>query len=250
MFLSSRTVWPKPISFVKPSVRDGSLMGVESPVPVINDQSRALGFTNEIGYGNSVRLLKNIIGLWIVQECRRQWTKEGKKYDYAALEKLAAAAPPFVSLINPDDSRFLSPEHMPEKIAEFCTETGQSVPANHAAHVRCIYESLALFYRVTLRKLERLTGKKIEKLHIVGGGSQATTLNQCAANALKIPVHAGPTECTALGNILLQAITLGHLESHAAARAVVQNSFELKTFTPQNSADWDAAATRFEKLLG
>ena len=226
-----------------------SLMGVEVPSPVISEPSRTLGFTNEIGFGHSVRLLKNIVGLWIVQECRRQWAKEGKKYDYAALEKLAADAPPFVSLINPDDSRFLSPEHMPEKIAEFCTETGQPVPANHAAYVRCIYESLALFYRVTLRKLERLTGKKIERLHIVGGGSQATTLNQLAANAMKIPVFAGPTECTALGNILVQAIALGHLESHAAAREVVRNSFELKNFTPQNSAEWDAAAARFEKLL-
>ena len=227
-----------------------SLMGVEAPSPVINEPSRTLDFTNEIGFGNSVRLLKNIVGLWIVQECRRQWAKEGEKYDYAALEKLAADAPPFVSLINPDDSRFLSPEHMPEKIAEFCTETGQPVPANHAAYVRCIYESLALFYRVTLRKLERLTGKKIERLHIVGGGSQATTLNQLAANALKIPVLAGPTECTALGNILVQAIALGHLESHAAAREVVRNSFELKSFTPENSPQWDAAAARFEKLLG
>ena len=226
-----------------------SLMGVEAASPVINEQARTLGFTNEIGYGNSVRLLKNIIGLWIVQECRRAWAKAGKKYDYATLEKMAAEATPFVSLINPDDSRFLSPENMPQKIAEFCTETGQPVPANHAAYVRCVYESLALFYRVTLRKLERLTGKKIEKLHIVGGGSQATTLNQCAANAMKIPVLAGPTECTALGNILVQAITLGHIGSHAAARIIVANSFELQTFTPQNSAEWDTAATRFEKLL-
>ena len=226
-----------------------SLMGVEAASPVINDQSRMLGFTNEIGYGGSVRLLKNIIGLWIVQECRRAWTKEGKKYDYATLETMAADAPPFVSLINPDDSRFLSPENMPKKIAEFCAETGQPVPADHAACVRCIYESLALFDRVTLHKLERLTGKKIGQLHIVGGGSQATTLNQCAANALKIPVLAGPTECTALGNILIQAITLGHVESHAAAREIVRNSFALKTFAPENSAQWDAAATRFEKLL-
>jgi rhamnulokinase len=226
-----------------------SLMGVEWPQPVINEQARSIGFTNEIGYGNSVRLLKNIVGLWIVQECRRQWTKEGKKYDYAALEQLAVDAPPFVSLINPDDSRFLSPDNMPQKIAEFCGETNQPVPANHAAYVRCIYESLALFYRITLRRLEQLTGKKIEKLHIVGGGSQATTLNQLAANALKIPVLAGPTECTALGNILIQAVALGHLESHEAAREVVRNSVEVKTFSPQNSAQWDAAATRFEVLV-
>src|SRR5882724_3468571 len=119
-----------------------SLMGVELPAPVINEQGRALGFTNEVGLGNSVRLLKNIVGLWIVQECRRQWAKEGKNYDFAALSELSAGAPPFVSLINPDDPRFLSPDDMPKKIAEFCKETDQPVPANHAAYVRCIYESL------------------------------------------------------------------------------------------------------------
>ena len=226
-----------------------SLMGVEWPQPVINDQARSLGFTNEIGFGGSVRLLKNIVGLWIVQECRRQWAKEGKKYDFAMLEKMAAAAPPFVSLINPDDPRFLSADDMPEKIAGFCQETNQPVPANHGAYVRCIYESLALFYRATLRRLERLIGKKIEKLHIVGGGSKDALLNQFTANALKIPVLAGPTECAALGNILVQAIALGHLPSHAAAREVVRNSFELKPFAPQDSAQWEAAAARFEKLL-
>jgi len=227
-----------------------SLMGVELPKPVINEQARSMGFTNEIGFGDTVRLLKNIIGLWIVQECRRQWAKEGAKYEFAELEKLAAAAPPFVSLINPDDARFLSPDNMPEKIADFCRETNQPVPASHGAYVRCIYESLALFYRSTLRKLERLTGKKIEKLHIVGGGSKDATLNQFAANALKIPVFAGPAECAALGNLLIQAITLGHVASHAAAREIVRNSFELKIFTPQDAEQWDAAATRFEKLAG
>ena len=227
-----------------------SLMGVESPRPVINDQARTIGFTNEIGFGGTVRLLKNIIGLWIVQECRRHWAREGKKYDFAQLAQLAAGAPPFVSLINPDDARFLSPDNMPAKIAEFCRETSQPAPADHGAYMRCILESLALFYRVTLRRLERLTGKKIERLHIVGGGSKDSLLNQCAANALKIPVHAGPSECTALGNILIQAMALGHIESHAAAREVVRNSFEPKTFTPQDPEQWDAAATRFEKLLG
>ena len=226
-----------------------SLMGVEQPAPVITEQSRTLGFTNEIGYGNSVRLLKNIIGLWLIQESRRHWAKLGKKMDFAELEKLAVVSEPFVSLINPDDPRFLSPGDMPKKIAEFCRETGQPEPASIGACVRCIYESLALFYRVTLRKTERLTGKKIERLHIVGGGSKDATLNQFTANALKIPVLAGPTECAALGNILVQALALGHLPSHEAAREVVRHSFELKTFTPQDAAQWDAAAVRFEKLL-
>jgi rhamnulokinase len=226
-----------------------SLMGVEWPKPIINDKARSLSFTNEIGFGDSVRLLKNIVGLWIIQECRRQWVKEGRQYDFAALEKLAADSPPFVSLINPDDSRFISPDDMPKKIAAFCAENGQPVPANHAAYVRCVYESLALFYRATLRRLERLTGKKIGQLHIVGGGSKDALLNQFAADAMKISVLAGPTECTALGNILVQAIALGHLPSLAAAREIVRNSFELKTFTPQDSTQWDAAAVRFEKLL-
>ena len=227
-----------------------SLMGVEWPQPVINDQSRNLGFTNEIGYGDTVRLLKNIVGLWLIQESRRHWNKGAKKYDFAELEKLAAQAAPFVSLINPDDPRFLSPDDMPNKVADFCRETGQPVPANIGACVRCIYESLALFYRVTLRRTERLIGKKIERLHIVGGGSKDATLNQFTANAVKIPVLAGPTECAALGNLLVQAIALGHLESHEAARDVVRNSFALQTFTPQDAAQWDAAAARFEKLLG
>jgi len=226
-----------------------SLMGVEWPRPIINDQSRNLGFTNEIGLGDSVRLLKNIIGLWLIQESRRHWAKTGKKMEFAELEKLAAAAPPFVSLISPDDPRFLSPDDMPRKIADFCRETGQPVPAGMGACVRCIYESLALFYRVTLRRMERLIGKKIERLHIVGGGSKDATLNQFTANAIKIPVLAGPTECAALGNILIQAIALGHLESHEAAREVVRNSFQLQTFTPQDAAQWDAAAARFEKLV-
>jgi rhamnulokinase len=226
-----------------------SLMGVELPAPVITDQSRAMGFTNEIGYGQSVRFLKNIIGLWLVQESRRQWAREGKKYEFAELEKLAADSPPFVSLINPDDARFMGPENMPEKIADYCRETNQPVPANPAATIRCIYESLALYYRVTLRRLERLTGKKIDTLHIVGGGSKDATLNQFAANALRIPVLAGPTECAALGNILIQAITLGHVENHAAAREIVRRSFAPVTFTPQDSAQWNAAAKRFETFL-
>ncbi len=226
-----------------------SLMGVELPKPVITEQGRALGFTNEIGLGNSVRLLKNIVGLWIVQECRRYWAREGKKYDFTQLEQLSTGAPPFVSLINPDDPRFLGPDDMPKKIAEFCVETGQPVPASHGAYMRCIHESLALFYRVALRRIERLTGRKIEKLHIVGGGSKDMTLNQFTANALKIPVIAGPTECTALGNILIQAIALGHVPSHAAAREIVRNSVELKTLTPQDAAAWDAAAARFENLI-
>lgn len=226
-----------------------SLMGVEWPQPVITDQGRDANFTNEIGYGGSVRLLKNIVGLWIVQECRRDWAKRDSEFDYVTLTKLASEAKPFASLINPADPRFVSPDDMPAKIVAFCKETGQPAPDSPGAFVRCALESLALFYRVTLRQLEVIIGKKIETLNIVGGGSQNTLLNQFAANALQIPVIAGPTECTALGNILIQAIALGHLPSLGAAREVVRNSFAVKTLKPATAEEWEAAFKRFQKIV-
>jgi rhamnulokinase len=226
-----------------------SLMGVEWPHPIITDLGRDLNFTNEIGFGGSVRLLKNIVGLWLVQECRRDWARSGQDYDYAMLEKLAAQSPPFVSLINPADPRFVSPDDMPAKIAAFCRETGQPAPTSPGAFVRCALESLALFYRVTLRQLEQLLGKKIKELHVVGGGSRNMLLNQFTANALQLPVIAGPSECTALGNVLVQAIAQGDLQSLAAAREVVRNSLELTKVSPEPAAEWDKAFVRFEKLV-
>ena len=227
-----------------------SLMGVELPQPIINDTCRELNFTNEIGFGSTVRLLKNIIGLWLVQESRREWAKSGQNFDFAALEKMANEAPAFKSLINPTDGRFVSPDDMPAKIAACCREHGQPVPATPGATIRCVYESLALLYRRTLRSLEQLTGKKIEKLHIVGGGSKDATLNQFAANATRIPVVAGPVEATALGNVIIQATALGHLKSLDHARKVIQSSLAVKTFQPTAAAEWDAAYARFEKILG
>ncbi len=224
-------------------------MGVESPHPVITDQGRDANFTNEIGFGGTVRLLKNIVGLWLVQECRREWAAHGQEFDYATLTELASDSQPFVSLINPADARFVSPGDMPGRIVAFCEETGQPAPASPGAFVRSALESLALFYRVTLRQLERVIGKKIERLNIVGGGSKNMLLNQFAANALQIPVIAGPAECTALGNILVQAIALGHLPSLTAAREVVRNSFEVTIVKPQAGAEWDGTFTKFEKLV-
>lgn len=226
-----------------------SLMGAEWPQPIITDQGRDSNFTNEIGFGGTVRLLKNIVGLWVVQECKREWAKQGREYDYATLTRLASEARPFASLINPADPRFVSPDDMPAKIVAFCQETGQPVPGTPGAFVRCALESLALFYRVTLRQLETIIGKKVETLHIVGGGSQNMLLNQFAANSLQIPIIAGPTECTALGNVLVQAIALDDLPSLAAAREVVRSSFEVKTVMPQAKVEWDAAFVRFEKLI-
>jgi rhamnulokinase len=201
-----------------------SLLGAELAEPIITDQSRELNFTNEIGYGDSIRLLKNIVGLWIVQECRRDWAAQGEPFDYATLTDLAAKAPPFVSLIDAADPRFVAPDNMPAKIAEYCRETGQPVPANAGATVRCVFESLALLYRERLEQLEQLLGRRIERLHIVGGGSKNMLLNQFTANAIQRSVSAGPAEATAIGNIIVQALALGHLPTLSAAREIVRES--------------------------
>jgi rhamnulokinase len=226
-----------------------SLMGVELAQPVITDACRRFNFTNEIGYGNSVRLLKNIVGLWIVQECRREWAAQGQEYDYSVMTHMAADAEPFVSLINPADPRFLSPGNMPAKIADFCRETDQPIPMKPGAMLRCVLESLALLYRRTLLELEQLVGYKIERLHIVGGGSQNTLLNHFTANALQIPVLTGPVEATALGNVLVQAMALGHVPSLDAARQIVRNSSKIETVHAANAEGWRAAWDRFVMLL-
>ncbi len=222
-----------------------SLLGMELADPIINDRCRALNFTNEIGYGGTIRLLKNIIGLWLVQECRRSWATHDEDYDYATLTQLAAGAPPFVSLINPADPRFLSPGDIPAKIAMFCQETAQPVPRNPGDFVRCALESLALLYRRTLRQLEELVGHRIERLHIVGGGAKNELLNQFTANAVQLPVLAGPVEATATGNVLVQAIALGQLPSLSAARHIVRDSFPVKGFQPQDEDPWNSAYQRF-----
>ena len=225
-----------------------SLMGVELPNPILTDACREANFTNEIGFGGSVRLLKNIIGLWLVQECRREWARLGHEYDYATLTLLAAEAPPFLSLINPADARFISPGDMPGKIAALCRERGEPIPSSPGAFIRCALESLAMLYRRTLRHIQEITGQKINRLHILGGGSKNTLLNQFSANALQIPVLAGPVEATAAGNILIQAIALENVPSLAAARQIVRDSFVVETVQPQGRAEWDAAFGRFERL--
>lgn len=219
-----------------------SLLGAELPAPLLTDACREFNFTNEIGFGGTVRLLKNIVGLWIVQECRREWARAGQDFDYATLMRLAAEAPPFVSLIHADDARFAAPGDMPAKIATFCRETGQPEPAGPGATIRCVLESLALLYARVFQNLEQLTGRKFTRLHIVGGGSQNVLLNQFTANALGIPVLAGPVEATALGNVLVQAIALGRLPSLAAARELVARSFPLTRYEPQDQSRWQRAA--------
>jgi rhamnulokinase len=222
-----------------------SLLGLELPQPLISAKVRERNFTNEAGYGGTTRFLKNIVGLWILQESRREWARQGRELDYETLTREADDAEAFRSLIDPRATRFLKPGEMPQKIGAFCSETGQPAPDTPGQFVRCIFESLALLYRVTLEELEQLTGRTIRRLHIVGGGSQSGLLNQFAASATQRSVIAGPAEATAIGNVLLQAITLGRLESLAALRQVVRDSFDLKTFEPIAPETWGGAYQRF-----
>jgi len=217
-----------------------SLMGVERETPVINDLARELNFTNEIGYCSSIRLLKNISGLWLLQECRRIWGQ----FDYVELTALAANEVSFRSIINPADPRFLAPANMPDTIAAFCRDTDQPMPETPGQYTRCIFESLALLYRHTLLQLGKLTGERIEVLHVVGGGSKNQLLNQFTADACQIDVLAGPVEATALGNVIIQAMTLGEIPNLAAARALIRKNFEIVRYQAKNPALWIEAYGR------
>ena len=225
-----------------------SLMGVECAAPILSDGCRELNYTNEVGHGHSIRLLKNLSGMWLLQECRRAWEAEGEAYDYQALTEMAQKAEPWVSLIQPSHPRFLAPGGMPERIAAYCRETGQPVPASKGAMVRCLLESLALLYRQSLQDLETLTDQTIQTLHIVGGGSQNQLLNQWTADALQRTVVAGPVEATAVGNLMIQAIALGQVKDLHQARAMVARSFPTTTYLPLNAPSGHAARERFASL--
>ena len=222
-----------------------SLIGVELDAPLINEASRAANFTNEGGFGGTTRFLKNIVGLWILQECRREWDRQGNKIAYAELDLMAEAAEPLRTLIDPDDSRFLKPGDMPSKIEAFARETGQPVPASPGEFTRAILESLALLYRHTIGTIEELTDRKIATLHIVGGGSQSRLFNQFVAEAIGRKVLAGPAEATAIGNILVQAIVDGQLASLQDLRTTVRKSVPIIEFTSTGNPEWQKAFDRF-----
>jgi rhamnulokinase len=194
---------------------------------------------------DTIRFLKNIMGLWLVQECRRTWEREAKTYSYEDLTRLAEAAPAFASVVNPDDPGFILPANMPQALADFCRKTHQPAPKDPGAVIRCALESLALRYRWVLERLEELLGRKLETIHVVGGGCQNTLLCQFTADACNRPVLAGPVEATAIGNVLIQAIGLGILSSLAEAREVVRNSFEVRTYLPKESGQWEEPYQRF-----
>ena len=220
-----------------------SLMGLELDRPVINAATLAANYTNEVGVSGKIRFLKNIAGLWLLQECRKAWALEGREYTYEQLARLAAEARPFAAAIDPD--AFLEPGDMPSQIAAYCHRKGHTPPSTDGEFARAILESLALRYRNVVENLESLAGRKIEVIHIVGGGSRNALLNQFVADCTGRRVVAGPSEATAIGNILVQAMGAGELADLASARAVVRNSFELTTVEPHPSPEWERAYQRY-----
>lgn len=226
-----------------------SLMGAEIRQPITTAKALEYNFTNEGGVAGTIRLLKNVMGLWLIQECRRTWENEGTSYTYEALMKMAEEAPAFGPIINPDDDSFIIPPHMPQAITSFCRKTGQTPPETPGAILRCALESLALRYRWVLEKLEELTGRSLNVIHVVGGGSQNVLLCQLTADACNRPVVAGPVEATAIGNVLVQALGLRLIGSLPEAREIVRQSFDVKTYLPREPERWHEAYQRFLKLI-
>jgi rhamnulokinase len=227
-----------------------SIMGVELAQPITTPEALNYGFCNELGVAESVRFLKNISGLWLIQECQRQWELEGEKRSYAEMAALANEATPFTAFIDPDDACFASPGEMPEKIRAWCQKTGQAVPQDHGQILRVATESLALKYRVVYEHIRQLTGLDFQKLHAGGGGIQNELLSQATANALGIPVVAGPVEATSCGNVITQMVATGRLPDFTAGRDLIRRSFDFQTYTPQDASEWQDAYRRFQKLLG
>lgn len=225
-----------------------SLFGRELVKPLIDEAAMSANFTNEGGVGGRIRFLTNIMGLWLVQESRAEWKRQGARYTFQELEEQAASAEPFRSLIDPNDESFIAPGDMPGRIRAFCERTGQPVPETPGQVVRCALESLALKYRQSVEELERLTGEPVDVLHLVGGGTKDRTLNQFTANALNRTVITGPVEATATGNLLTQAMATGDIADLEELRDVVRNSFDTETYSPQDAAVWDDQYHRYQAL--
>ena len=226
-----------------------SLMGVEIPEPIINDKTFKYEFTNEGGVENTIRLLKNIMGLWLVQECKRQWFDDGDDLSYSEITAMAEQSKPFAAFVNPNQSRFMSPGGMPARINEYLEETGQDAITDKGQMIRVVLESLAFNCRWVLEKLEEITDKKIEVLHMVGGGIQNALLCQFTADAIGRKVVAGPIEATAMGNIMLQAIATGQIESLAEGRKLIRNSVELKEYHPEDSERWNSEYDKVKQIF-
>ena len=225
-----------------------SIMGAEVQEPCVNEKALEYNVTNEGGVFGTWRLSKNIMGLWLVQECKRTWAHQGQDLSYDEITRLASEAKPFLAALDPDDPQFFHPGDMPERIRKYCVKTGQAVPQTKGEIIRVALESLALKYRWVLERLEELIGKQLDPIHIIGGGSKNHLLNQFTADATGRPVVAGPVEATAIGNVLMQAIGLKHLRSLAEARSVVRASFIPEIYEPKPTADWEEAYSHLQKV--
>ena len=224
-----------------------SLVGVETREPLISRESLENNFTNEGGVAGRIRFLKNVQALWLLQECRRSWERQGEALSYSEIAALAESAAPFGPIVDVDDAAFLSPPDMPQAIESYCRQSGQTPPTDKATLVRCILESIALKYRAVLGQIESMRGRSVSAIHIVGGGSRNRLLCQLTADATGKPVTAGPVEATAIGNVLVQAIALGHLRSLEEGRALVRHSFDIDCYEPRVDVHWDEA---YSRLLG
>lgn len=238
-------------NFIYISSGTWSLMGTELKSPIISEDASRLGFTNEGGAEDTIRFLKNIMGLWLIQESRRQWKREGKEYSFGDLGKLALDAEPRKCFINPDDKMFAPPGNMPERIVEYCKKTGQRAPESVGEIVRCILDSLALKYRNTIESIAGFMPEKPTAIHVVGGGCQDKLLCKLTSDASGLPVYAGPVEATAIGNLSMQAIAAGELANVHEARELISRSVETEIFEPtlSDKAAWDEAYTRFLRLI-
>jgi rhamnulokinase len=227
-----------------------SLLGTELDAPVITPDALRLNFTNEGGVNGTTRLLKNVMGLWMLQGCRQSWTAQGHRYDYRELIELAARATPFRHLVDPDDESFLRPPDMLAAIDQFCMQTHQSLPQEPGAYVRAVLESLAFKYRTVLRNLEQVSAKRIGQIRIIGGGSKNRLLNQLTADATGRRVLAGPVEAAALGNVAIQILATGGATSLQEVRAIIDRSFPTEVLDPLEPGKWDQHAERFEQYCG
>jgi len=224
-----------------------SILGIESDIPIISDQTNEMNFTNEGGVEGTTRFSKNIVGMWLIQECRRIWATE-KKYTWNEIVQMAKEAEPFKFLIDPDNNAFLNPDNMPETIISFCEKTGQGKISSHGETARCIYDSLALKYACVLNHIKQITKRSFKKIYIIGGGSKNYFMNQLTADITELPVVAGPTEATAIGNILMQAKALNVVSSLQEIRAIVRDSFDPVSFSPEKIENRNEILDRFNKI--
>ena len=235
-------------AFIFISCGTWSLVGTEENGPIINESSSCYNLTNEGGYDNKTSFLKNIIGLWLIQESRRHWQKEGMDLSFARLEELAKAEKPFMSFIDPDAPEFVAPGNLPNRIQEYCRKTNQYIPQSIGEIVRCIYESLVIKYRLAILEIEKCTGRKYADIHIIGGGAKSALLCQMTADACKRQVVAGPVEATVYGNVAVQLITLGAIENMTQAREIIKKAEDITSYFPEEQNNWDLAMKHYKRV--